>query len=44
MRRRELKVYMPDEILSAIKKRAGSGGKSASEIARELIEFGLKNH
>jgi len=41
MRRRELKVYMPDEILSAIKKRAGSGGKSASEIARELIESAL---
>jgi len=38
-----LPVNLSDSTLSAIKKRAFSEGKSASEIARELIESGLEN-
>jgi len=40
---KEQKVYLTDETLSAIKKRAVSEGKSTSEIAREMIEDGIGN-
>jgi hypothetical protein len=38
---KRIDVRVTDEALSAIKKRAGSGGKSASKIVRELIESAL---
>lgn len=38
-----LKVWVEQETLSALKNRAGSGGKSVSETAREIIESGLNS-
>lgn len=43
MKLRRLPVNLSDDILILIKKRAGLEGKSASEIARELIESALDN-
>ncbi|MHB8370636.1 MAG: hypothetical protein ACYDBP_13290 [Leptospirales bacterium] len=40
---KRMDVRVTDKTLSAVKKRAVSEGKSASEIARELIEVGLEN-
>ena len=40
---KRIDVRVTDSTLSAIKKRAGSEGKSASEIARGLIESALDN-
>ncbi len=39
MNNKLLKVYVTDSTLSTLKKRVAESGKSASETARELIEF-----
>ena len=43
MRLRRLPVNLSDSTLSAINKLGVKSGKSQSEIARELIDFGLEN-
>ncbi|MHB8544823.1 MAG: hypothetical protein ACYC9S_12615 [Leptospirales bacterium] len=40
---KRLEVNLSDLTLSAIKKRAFSEGKSASEIARKMLEYGVDN-